>query len=244
MDLTPGRRPDAAGGLREHLPALLARSGLRTVRLDALFRPPSFRGGEVSEETQRITGAARDEHRARGFGFWEYALADAVEATPSSRRALLHAALRHNSDNTIQFELPMEDFVQALEEGDFNDLPARNIVSLTSIADRWNGREPWHLPMLDLGVAEGDAGLAASVDALVELGAQGAIFASGRSYHFVGDRLLSPREMLSFLARAQLLSPVVDSRWVTHQLIDGRCGLRISTDVEKHSAGHTLAAVI
>lgn len=241
MDMTPSRNAPSEG-LREHLPGLLARSGLRSVRLDALFRPPSFRGGEVSEEAQRITGAARDEHRARGFGFWEYALAGAVDATPAARRGLLRAALRHNSDNTIQFELPLDAFIRALKQDDFNGLPARQVVSLTSIADRWDGREPWHLPMLDLGTPEGDAGLAASVDALTELGARGAIFASGRSYHFVGDQLLSPREMLGFLARAQLLSPVVDSRWVTHQLIDGRCGLRISTDVEKHNASHRLAA--
>lgn len=246
MDVTSDahQTPGHATDLERHLPELLSRAGMHVVRLDALVRPASFRGVEVSEEAQTITGSARDEHKARGFGFWEFALAGAVNATPPTRHGLLRGALRHNSDDTIQLELSLEDFTLALEAGSFHDLPARNVVSLTSIAaDHWDGPEPWHLPMLDMSVAAGEAGLAACMDVLAQLDAHGAVFASGRSYHYVGDRLLPPRQMLDFLARAQLLSPIVDARWVTHQLIDGRCGLRISTDLERHQARHSLVAL-
>jgi hypothetical protein len=242
VDLAPSET-DSSRDLERHLPDLLRTAGMTVVRLDVLTRPESFRGGEVSEEAQAITGPARDEHRARHFGFWEFVLAAAVESSPLTRAGLIRGALRHNSDHTIQTELSLKEFAHELEAGSFRDLPARHIVSLTSIAaDRLQNGEPWHLPLLDMGAPAGELGLAACLAALSELGASGALFGSGRSYHFVGNQMLSPREMLTFLGRAQLLSPIVDARWISHQLLDGRCGLRISTDIDKHQRSHELVA--
>ena len=46
------------------------------------------------------------------------------------------------------------------------------------------------------------------------------------------DEPTTPVESIAATHVAQLLSPIIDSRWVSHQLIDDRCGLR--TDFEKH----------
>jgi hypothetical protein len=95
----------------------------------------------------------------------------------------------------------------------------------------------WHLPMLDMGAPVG-TGAPACVDALAALGLSGQLYESGRSYHFIANRPVSPDEFRALLARAQLLSPIVDARWVAHQLIDGRAGLRISTDAVRHTTPH------
>lgn len=239
----PGRAPvpdDAGGtggrsgsGLADHLPALLREAHVKTVELDVLHRRTSFQGGEVSARAQKITDPAREEHRRRGFGFWEFVLAESVTTDPHTRKGLLQGALRHNSDEVIRVHLDREAFIKQLGSGEFENLPARDLVSLYSPVHIEGDLRPMHLPLLDLGVKIAPDGQAASIDALNALGLRGLLFESGRSYHFYGAQPLPQSELVALLAKAQLLSPIVDARWVSHQLIDGRCGLRISTDREK-----------
>lgn len=223
----------AESGLAEHLPALLRQAQVETIELDVLHRRPSFQGGEVSPLAQSITEPARDEHRARGFGFWEFVLSQAVTTDPDTRRALLDAALRHNSDEAIRLQLTREEFIERLSAGEYENLPPRDLVSLYSPVEVAGERQRMHLPLLDLGVKTGPDGEASAIAALHALGLRGLLFMSGRSYHFYGSDPVTQPQLVSILARAQLLSPIIDCRWVSHQLIDGRCGLRISTDSEK-----------
>lgn len=220
-------------GLAEYLPALLREAGIETVELDVLHRRPSFQGSEVSPRAQSITDPARDEHRARGFGFWEFVLADAVTADSETRRGLLDGALRHNSEGAIRLKLKREEFIERLRAGEYENLPPRDLVSFCSPVEVFGDGQRMHLPLLDLGVKPGPDGVAAAMDAMRSLGLRGLLFESGRSYHFYSADPVTQPDLVAILGRAQLLSPIVDSRWVSHQLIDGRCGLRISTDSEK-----------
>lgn len=203
------------------------------VELDILHRRPSFQGSEVSSRAQSITGPARDEHRARGFGFWEFVLAEAVTTDSETRNGLLDGALRHNSDDAIRARLKREEFIECLISGEYENLPPRDLVSFTSSIEVYGDDQRMHLPLLDLGVKRGPDGQASAIDAVGSLGLRGLLFESGRSYHFYGAEPVTQKELVTILGRAQLLSPIIDSRWVSHQLIDGRCALRISTDSEK-----------
>lgn len=223
--------------LTTHLPPLLETAGVAVVQIDVLTKRDSFHGGEVSARAQEITGPAREEHKRRHFGFWEYVLSATYNIDSDTRRGLIDGALRHNSAETIQTQLRLGDFNQALSDRAFNNLPERTIVSFTSHVETRAGLS-WHLPMLDMGAPVGTAGAATCVDALVGLGLSGELYESGRSYHFIANRPVSPDEFRVVLARAQLLSPIVDARWISHQLIDGRAGLRISTDAVRHTTPH------
>lgn len=223
-------------GLAEHLPALLREAKVQTVELDVLHRRPSFQGGEVSPRAQTITDPARDEHRARGFGFWEFVLAEAVTIDSETRRGLLDGALRHNSDAAVRVRLRREEFIECLSSGEYEDLPPRDLVSFCSPVEIFGDEQRMHLPLLDLGVKPGPDGQAAALDSMQALGLRGLLFESGRSYHFYCADPVALPDLVAILARAQLLSPIIDSRWASHQLIDGRCGLRISTDSEKTPA--------
>lgn len=224
----PGER-----GLAAYLPALLRDAAVRTVELDVLHRRPSFKGGEVSTQAQTITDPARDEHRRRGFGFWEFALEGSISADSETRRGLFAGALRHNSDDVIRVHLDCDEFIERLGAGEYENLPPRDLVSFYSSVVVAGDERRLHLPLMDLGVKRGPDGQASAVDAMGALGLRGLLFASGRSYHFYGADPVTHDDLIVLLARAQLLSPIVDTRWVSHQLIDGRSGLRISTDSEK-----------
>lgn len=229
--------------LATHLPPLLEAAGIKNVQVDVLTRRDSFKGGEVSTRAQEVTGSAREEHRRRGFGFWEYVLSASYDVDTDTRRALIDGALRHNSSETIQTQLSLSEFKGSLSHQAFMGLPERTIISLTSHVDTSTGRS-WHLPMLDMGAPLGAYGAAACVDALTRLGMSGQLYESGRSYHFIANRPVSPAQFRILLARAQLLSPIIDARWIAHQLIDGRAGLRISTDTVRHTVPHKFVTFI
>jgi hypothetical protein len=233
----PDRPNGAAGpagcGLADHLPALLRQAHIETVELDVLHRRTSFQGGEVSAQAQKITDPAREEHRRRGFGFWEFVLAESGSTDSQTRLGLINGALRHNSDEAIRVRLDREVFIERLGAGEYENLPPRDLVSFYSPVHIAGDERRLHLPLLDLGVKPGLGAQSLALDAMNALGLSGLLFESGRSYHFYGAQPVPQSELVALLARAQLLSPIVDSRWVSHQLIDGRCGLRISTDSEK-----------
>jgi hypothetical protein len=229
------------GDLPTVLPELLVHAGAARVLVETVSRAASFHGGDYSAEAQAITGQARIEHRQRGFGFWEFALRSAVAADTETQRTLLEGALRHaQHDPALRSEISVEELRTGLLGGIWQRLPPRSMVSLCSTVRRYDGTSAY-LPMFDLGLPATDPqSEAASIEALEALGLTGALFTSGRSFHFVADALAAVDEMVPLLARAQLLSPVIDYRWIAHQLIDGECRLRISTDVERDSAPHRL----
>ena len=242
-DESMGAGMNSTTDLATHLPLLLGAAGITHVQLDVLTRRDSFKGAEVSTRAQEVTGPAREEHRRRGFGFWEYVLSATYDVDTDTRRALMDGALRHNSSETIQTQLTLSEFNRSLSDRAFTGLPERTIISLTSHVEASTGRS-WHLPMLDMGAPVGSVGAAACVDALTGLGMSGQLYESGRSYHFIADRPVSPDDFRVVLARAQLLSPIVDARWIAHQLIDGRAGLRISTDTARHTVPHKFVTLV
>lgn len=226
---------DAGGrsGLAERLPSLLREAGVGGVELVHLHRGPSFRGGRVSSEAKAITGEARSHHRNFGFGFWEFALASSVEVGGDTREALIDGALRHGDDGVFQNEISRDAFEIGLETREYEGLPPRHLISLSSKVRLVGAAHHLHLPMLDFGVKAGPAGEAAVLSAVKALGQDGLLFESGSSYHFYGAKPVPWGDLVKILGRALLLSPLVDARWVSHQLIDGRCSLRISTDQER-----------
>lgn len=229
--------------LARMLPPMLNNAGVERVHLETLTKRPSFRGGDVSDAAQAITGAAREDHRRHQFGFWEFALQASISADQPTRAALVAGALRHDPGTTLRSELSLVEFARSLEAGEFARLPSRTIVCLVSQVETRKG-EQLHIPMLDLGTPVSPAGEAACLDAVQALGLTGLLFDSGGSYHFYADQLVNERRFQSLLASAQLLSPIVDSRWISHQMIDGRAALRVSTDDERHPKPHRFVAAV
>lgn len=233
------RRTDVPTDLVTVLPDLLETVGALSVELIHLQRPPSLHTGDLTPTADELIRAARIEYRARGYGFWDSLLTAAADADPTTRRALLSRATQHNAAPPTA--IPVDEFAAALRHGAYLGLPARDMVSLSSRIKTAEGVE--HVPMLDFSVPHSAAADDIATEVAISLGIRGGyLLRSGTSYHLLGDHLQTWEQSIDLLARAQLLSPLIDHRWAAHQLIDRHCALRISTDDSRHPVVHTLVA--
>ena len=87
---------------------------------------------------------------------------------------------------------------------------------------------PAHVPMLDFRIPPTPAHKELVCELAHHLNLGGWILESGRSYHFYGATLLDHDQFRNFLGRALLFQPVVDARWIAHQLMEGAAALRVS----------------
>jgi hypothetical protein len=106
-------------------------------------------------------------------------------------------------------------------------LPANTGLAACSIVTV-SDEVPRHLPMLDFSCPVSESNTAA-VKAMMQKITRhpGLIVTSGRSYHYYGMTVLDVRAWIEFLARALLLAPYTDSRYIAHRLLDGQCRLRL-----------------
>ena len=135
----------------------------------------------------------------------------------------------------------LADLRHLLDSNMLRQLPPRQMVSISSNVRLDSGRE-MQLPMLDFSIRSSREADTVAVQILEALQCEGDLFDSGGSYHFFGHQPVPSPQMTSLLGEASLLSPLIDSRWLAHQLIDRRCTLRISTDSERNTEAHVLTA--
>lgn len=232
-------RSDVPTHLVTVLPYLLESVGALSVELIYVQRPPSLHTGDLTPTADELIRAARVEYHDRGYGFWDSLLTAAAHSDEATRRALLWRATQHNA--APPKAVLKDEFITELRQGAYLGLPAREMVSLSSRIMTAEG--VGHLPMLDFSVPHSTGADDIATEVATTLGISGGyLLRSGTSYHLLGDYLLTWDESTDLLARAQLLSPLIDHRWAAHQLIDRYCALRISTDDSRHPIGHTLIA--
>jgi hypothetical protein len=91
-----------------------------------------------------------------------------------------------------------------------------------------------HIPMMDFRCKSSPENQKKVESSLRGVGQKaGYILESGRSYHYYGIDLMDEKSWIQFMGKCLLLSPLVDSRYIAHRLIEGTCALRISTS-ERH----------
>lgn len=219
-------RVDDQRDLSSSLPQLLERAGVVAVDTLKFVRPEALRGREVSEEARELTAKARAEYRNRGFGFWDFLFEGLPSATPDTREGILERAIRHN-DGPHRQNLSTSEFAANLKSGRYRDLPRRELIALSS---RVSGDAELHLPMLDFAIESNAENLPVVLQALQLLGVDGFLYDSGNSYQLIGQSSVTADELRVVLARAQLLAPITDHRWIAHQFISGECSLRVSTE--------------
>ncbi len=233
---------DYGGDFAQGLGQVLDAAGVVAIEVLRFARPHSFLGREVSEQARTLARSSREEHRRRGYGFWEALLWSSAKAELSTRRGIMSYALAHGQPSRAREKLHVSEFLSRLDKGEYADLPKREVSALCSRVALCTGAENMHLPMIDFAIEAGTHNDDVVIGIVESLGPTGIIFNSGASYHFYGSRPLPAAELPRFLARAQLLAPLVDHRWISHQILDGECSLRISTDRERHKAPHRVVA--
>ncbi len=215
------------------LPVMVAALGdVREVVLDRLPLPPAVEDRRTTNaEQKRLIAAARAAQRP-GDSFTETLLslaADYGRADLAVPLATFHQPL---SAARARYRLPIARLTTQYLQRLCDDTSATEMLVLSSAVETANGVR--HIPMLDFKLAASTENDETAVSVATALGA-GWTFRSGSSYHYYGARLLDEAALFDWLLRAQLLGRYIDSRWVTHQLLERRCSLRISRKSEGDS---------
>jgi hypothetical protein len=156
-----------------------------------------------------------------------------VHVDGALRLATFHQPL---SAATDVVRLAAHEATSSRVRGLCDNVGEREIMVLTSAVETTSG--VLHLPMLDFKLnCSPEHDLVAQT--VAESLGRGWLLNSGSSYHYYGATLLSERELFDWLLRAQLMGKFVDSRWVTHQLLERKCALRVS-----HKGGAAVPQVI
>jgi hypothetical protein len=167
--------------------------------------------------------------KIEGLPFWDTVLLAAERhegglSDALAQGAIFHQALCDDPTLTRLVDDNLDDWLrQQVATG------AEDEVLAFSSRVTLNGEISAHIPMLDFSARTDNSGSLKSARAILkQLGHPGTLLTSGRSFHFYGQKLLSQDELAHFLGQALLFAPLVDGRWVAHQLINGFCALRIS----------------
>jgi hypothetical protein len=161
------------------------------------------------------------------MSFWD-AYFIAARSDPAGMPEFFRAALLHDNAASRLRQIRSQDASsKSLRQLEQSMEPGR-MLALSSLVELRSG-ERHHIPMLDFHCAASSDNLPLVISALRALTnrGHGFLLESGKSYHYYGDQLLTLLDFPKFLARASLLGPIVDVRWVAHQILEGACALRI-----------------
>ena len=152
--------------------------------------------------------------------FWDAIMITAFN-NPSYSQEVLRAALHHNHPKSV-FQIKLKDIQQFLLLQNCNE----RIAVCSSVLMK--NKQTRHIPMLDfhIPICETNLKIVEYVCKLLKLGA-GYILNSGESYHFISSSIVSWNELYNILSRALRFCPIVDRAWISHQLEEKSCSLRV-----------------
>ena len=172
------------------------------------------------DREQRMFRQALDMKKS-GVPFWNAVMLSSFDNSAYSP-SLIGAALHHNPIDSLQ-EVSREQMLHFSAAS----LDASKRWAVNSRVRLRNGRIR-HLPMIDFHIpaTATNTAVVRQVCQCLSLG-DGYILKSGVSYHFLGTTLVTRGELLRMLARALLFCPIIDGAWLSHQLLEESCSLRI-----------------
>lgn len=202
---------------------------IKTFQLALLdVAPPLEQRAALLAVDQSIADRARELRDTLRLPFWDGVMLTAAN-TNSLPSGLLNAAAFHQSlvGKIQRVDKESATFSLLSKIADAAQVQGRLLVFVSEI-EMVDGSAQ-HIPMLDFHSAFSDHATELVTDVIRTLDLTGVLLSSGKSYHFYGDQPVTPTRLRELLAKALLFGPIVDRTWIAHQLIEGRCALRIST---------------
>lgn len=173
-----------------------------------------------SEQEQYMLEKAL-ELKKTGLPFWDGIMLSAFN-NPNYSEVILEKALRHNSHPQLTY-VPKDKLFSWFKE------QARDIDSYAFCSKvLMDNDKEGHLPLLDfhIPVSETNAKVVESVCRKIGL-LKGWILNSGESYHFIGGEPIFYKDLELLLYKALMFTPIIDKAWISHQLREHSCSLRI-----------------
>ncbi len=191
------------------------------------FAPLHNSRADMAGADMKVVRQAQDLREQVGIPFWDGAMiaASTVDPVPFGilTAAKFHQTLAGKPQNLNVNELNLEYITKISNEAQNGN----NLLALTSVVNL-HGQIIRHIPLLDFHCGFSPEATRVVAAVLRELNQRGALFSSGKSYHFYGVSLLCEEELRVFLGRALFFSPITDKTWIAHQMIENCCALRIS----------------
>jgi hypothetical protein len=204
-------------------------SEMREIRLARCTPLPSLQNRvSLSPAERTIFDRAVEIRRRTGLSFWDAALLE-LPSMPDAIR-LLDIVMMHVPLRAHEHSLSWSDVNSGAIERMCADYTAQSDSNLTLLSEvvRFDGSKG-HLPMVDFHAFKSPENWRIVQAVSKRLFPEGSILMdSGESYHAYGTQILSPEEFRRFLGNALLFAPIVDRAYVAHQLIEGRCALRLT----------------
>ena len=216
---------------------ILAHEEVRLARIRSYQAPPSLQERlPMTESVQALVDVAMDRRTRAEVSFWQAMMLTILDSGVV-HDAVLDAALYHQGAG-VSDELARND----LERGELEvrSCGRNGIVSLDSLVVL--KEECLHLAFMDFRVSPSDANTKIVNAVCRRLMPDGFVsLIATRSYHACGVVLQRPNERIEFLARSLLFSPIVDDRYVAHQLMQPSSSLRVSAPTENGSSPRVVA---
>ena len=200
-------------------------------------QPIQERANDLTPKVRARILAVAEDRRRHGGSFWDRLLERTLEDDQELPTALLAAAEYHQSftnarwsrwlRNDGKLEVALVDAVSSVTDQSF-------VVMRSNV--RLDDGTLAHLPMLDLRLQSSPVHDQPALQLAQWLLPDALLIDSGSSYHVYGRATITPFELVEFLGRALQFSPLVDRRWIAHQLRERCCALRIS-----RGSGHDFA---
>ena len=216
---------------------ILAHEEVQLARARSYQAPPSLQQRlPMTDSVHALIETAMDRRTRTEIPFWQAMMLTILDSgvVPDD---LLNAALFHQGSG-VSDDLTRGD----LERGEL-DVRAciqNSVVSLDSCLDLED--ECAHLAFMDFRVTPCEANTQLVKAVCQRLMPDGfVVLTSTRSYHACGVALQHPNERIEFLGRSLLFSPIVDDRYVAHQLMQPSSSLRISAPTESDSTPRVVA---
>jgi len=186
--------------------------------------------GSDNPTTSHILAAASElRQNNKDLPYWESVLAAASEVEGGT--VFIEEALKHDVTYEAfeRFDATPQQLLDGWLEEKAKTLPENVVIALCSNCATQDGSF-MHLPMMDFRLEPSPSSLLRVATALNQIRLKdGAILESGRSYHYVGFSLFTEGDWLRFLAKNLLLSPLTDSRYIAHRMLEGVGSLRITS---------------
>lgn len=184
----------------------------------------------LSQREKALIADGESIRRKTTLPFWETLMLCAMKA-PEAPREVLRQALFHNREVIWTRAVSRLDVLSgglsAICDGCDSDV----LIAMSSEVECQGGYLA-HVPQIDFHCPDTTRNLRLVEEVVTCLQLTGYVLRSGKSFHFLGTRLLHPEEFVRLMASILLFSPITDRAWVAHQLIEGKSALRISARPE------------
>jgi hypothetical protein len=195
------------------------------------YRPAPTLGERLAHADSQlleVSKSAAAVHESCGVGFWDAILGIALKRGELGSKFIEMALTHDAAPDEEEFRLSRRQ----IGNGDLDSLlaspPDGYGIAISSRIEFRDGGEA-HLPMLDFRCPHSSAAVPALRAALAKMGQRcGVLVRSPRSYHYYGLELVNKEGLVQFLAKALLIAPIVDARYIAHRMLDGNCRLRLA----------------